>query len=421
MGRTVAFGVPALDPTMCDASRTRRGILATGGLAHFVCDGFTDCLYVLLPLWAAAFTLTHVEVGVLKMTMSGALALAQIPAGFLAERRGERSVLVAGIVVAGVGFVLLSLAEGFFSLAGILVVAGIGCGAQHPLASSVISRAFASGGRRAALGTYNFTGDLGKVVVPVAIAACAAVFGWRYSTVAYGAIAIAASAVVFALLRWLQAGSRPQSTEESGQSTPAHGWGIVDRRGFGTLAAIGMIDSGARLGFLTFLPFLLLEKGAAIETLGMALGLVFAGGAAGKLVCGLIAERVGILRTVIITEIATAALIAAVIVAPLTAALVVMPFLGIALNGTSSVLYGTVADFVSPHRQARAYGLFYTLGIGAGALSPVALGVVSDRWGVTMALGLLAACIFAILPLCPILRASLAASARSQPGAAGRE
>lgn len=168
-----------------------------------------------------------------------------------------------------------------------------------------------------------------------------------------------------------------------------------------------MIDSGARLGFLTFLPFLLIEKGAEIETLGVALGLVFAGGAAGKLVCGHIADRVGILRTVVSTEIATIASIAVVILSPLPGTLAVLPFLGIALNGTSSVLYGTVGDFLSSHRQARAYGLFYTLGIGAGALSPVVLGVVSDHWSVTAALSILACSIIAVLPLCSILRASI--------------
>ena len=72
----------------------------------------------------------------------------------------------------------------------------------------------------------------------------------------------------------------------------------------------------------------------------------------GKLVCGHIADRVGILRTVVSTEIAPIASIAVVILSPLPGTLAVLPFLGIALNGTSSVLYGTVGDFLSSHRQA---------------------------------------------------------------------
>jgi len=107
-------------------------------------------------------------------------------------------------------------------------------------------------------------------------------------------------------------------------------------------------------------------------------------------------------------------LIAVVMLEPLAISLILLPFLGIALNGTSSVLYGTVGDFVSEDRHARAYGLFYTLGIGAGALSPVAFGVVSDGWGVATALSVLAACVLAILPLCGMLRQSLAAGMGQQ-------
>jgi len=185
------------------------------------------------------------------------------------------------------------------------------------------------------------------------------------------------------------------------------GWGIVDRRGYAALAVIGMIDSGVRMGSLTFLPFLLLEKGAAVETLGFALALVFAGGAAGKLVCGFVAERVGILRTVILTEVATGGLMVVIIILPLGPALAVLVLFGIALNGTSSVLYGTIGDLVDGDRQARAYGLFYTLGIGAGALAPVAFGVVSDQWGVTAALATMAGTVFTVLPMCQVLRPSL--------------
>ena len=57
-------------------------------------------------------------------------------------------------------------------------------------------------------------------------------------------------------------------------------------RGFSLLLTIAMIDSATRMGFLTFLPFLLKIKGADLPMIGFALTLVFTGGAAGKLICG---------------------------------------------------------------------------------------------------------------------------------------
>jgi MFS transporter, FSR family, fosmidomycin resistance protein len=390
--------------------RTRRKLLAVGGFAHFVHDGFTDSVYVLLPLWATAFALTHAEVGTLRMVMSGTLAAMQVPAGMLAERYGERVVLALGTLLAGLGFILLGWSGGFLSLAVFLCVAGAGCGTQHPLASSIISRAYPAAGRRAALGTYNFTGDLGKVAAPVAVGAGAAAFGWPASAAGYGVFSIAAGVIVFALLAPQRAETAHRATAPGGAATGS-GWGIVDRRGYMALVVIGMIDSSVRGGSLTFLPFLLLAKGAAVETLGIPLGLVFAGGATGKLVCGFVAERVGILRTVILTEAATGALLVAIVFLPLRPTLPLLVLFGIALNGTSSVLYGTIGDFVDGRRQARAYGLFYTLGIGSAALAPVILGVISDLYGVVSALLAIAVTVCAVLPVCPLLRPSLSAAA----------
>src|SRR5205814_7610413 len=129
-----------------------------------------------------------------------------------------------------------------------------------------------------------------------------------------------------------------------------NGWGIRDARGFQALSAIGMIDNATRTGLLTFLPFALIAKGSTVAGVGSALALLFAGGAIGKFVCGLAAERVGVIRTVVLTEGATTLGIVAVVAAPLPVALAVLLPLGIALNGTSSVPYATVADLVAADR-----------------------------------------------------------------------
>jgi MFS family permease len=153
------------------------------------------------------------------------------------------------------------------------------------------------------------------------------------------------------------------------------------------------------MGFLTFLPFLLLSKGAGLSEIGVALTLVFAGGAAGKLVCGFLGARLGVLPTVLITEGATAGGILALLPLPIGAALALLPVIGVALNGTSSVLYGTVPDLVTADRRETAFGVFYTGTIGAGALSPAIYGGLGDAIGLTPAMLLVAAVVLLTLPL----------------------
>jgi len=165
------------------------------------------------------------------------------------------------------------------------------------------------------------------------------------------------------------------------------------------LLAIAMIDSATRMGFLTFLPFLLKEKGADLPMIGIALTLIFTGGAAGKLVCGWLGARLGVVRATFVTEGLTAAGILVLLPLPLAAGLTVLPLIGIALNGTSSVLYGTVPELVAPQRRQRAFSIFYTGGVGAGALAPVLYGLASDLADVPTMMLLVAAVVLVTLPL----------------------
>jgi MFS family permease len=110
-----------------------------------------------------------------------------------------------------------------------------------------------------------------------------------------------------------------------------------------------------------------------------------------------------------LTESATALGIVAILLLPLAPALVVLPIIGIALNGTSSVLYGSVPDLVEPARRRRAFSIFYTGTIGAGAISPAIYGLLGDAVGVPTALIVVAALVLVTLPVTLVLRPVLAA------------
>jgi len=392
-----------------------RAVLAAACSIHFVHDGFSDILYVLLPIWASEFALTFAQVGIIRTAYSGGMAAFQIPAGLLAERWGERRLLAAGTAVTACGFIAAGMVGGFLSLVLVLLIAGLGSGVQHPLSSSLVSKAYETGPRRAALGTYNFSGDLGKVAVPAAVAFAALVVGWRTAAAAYGVIGLVAAAAIFGILARLTTGMSEPAVDERTKAPLAaqSGWGIRDLRGFQALTAIGMIDNATRTGFLTFLPFALIAKGSSVAGVGTALALLFAGGAVGKFACGLVAERLGIIRTVVLTEAATALGILVLIPSPLPVALAVLPLMGVALNGTSSVLYGTVADLVAADRRSRAYGLYYTVTIMSSALALSVYGLLSDLAGVSTTLVVVSALVLTTIPLCLVLRASVAEPARA--------
>ncbi len=374
--------------------------------AHALHDGYTDLIYVMLPIWQSEFGLGYAVLGLMKTVFSGTLAGFQIPAGFLAERFGAAAVLALGTALAGIGYVCAGFSSGVAMLVAALFVGGLGASTQHPIGSSLIAHAFAGPRSLKALGTYNFAGDIGKMTLPAAASLLFVVLPWRHALMLLGGFGVvAAAAILVAMPRF--AADAPAQKKAGNATGPA----APRPYGFPLLLSVGVIDSATRMAFLTFLPFVLTAKGASLPTVGGALTLVFAGGAAGKLVCAFIGARIGAVATVWLTEAVTALGIVALLPLPLDAALFLLPVVGVALNGTSSVLYGSVPDLVEPARRTRAFGIFYTGTIGAGAVSPALYGLLGDAVGVPSALMAVAAVVLLTLPITLLLRPALPARA----------
>lgn len=393
----------ALRMTQAKPART----LAACCSAHTLHDGLSDVTYVLLPVLAQSFNLSLAQVGLIRAAHRSAMAAFQIPAGLAAERLGSRNLLALGTVLAGAAFLALGHAPGFGAILAALFFAGLGSAAQHPLASTLISHAYPDAGRRAALGAYNFFGDVGKFAFGGAVSLLlVAGISWRVPVVAFGALGILTAIGVLLLVS-----DTPGPGAGAGQASAAPrpaGWGIRSAHGFTALCLIEILDSSTRTGFLTFVAFLLIARGLAEGWAVLAVPLILVGGMAGKLACGLLAERLGITRMVIVTEIATGLGILATLGLPEAAAFALLPLLGVVLNGTSSVLYGTIGDFVEGARLPRAFGLFYTLGSICGIAAPLGYGMLGDALGIEAVIATMGVLVLLAVPLAPALRSTAA-------------
>jgi len=381
--------------TVAPSVTPRRTLTVCGG-AHALHDGFTDLLNVLYPLLQAQFGLSYAAVGALKTVYSGGMAIGQIPSGRLAVRFGGVRVLAIGTVMVAVGYGLAGLTGSLYGVIAGLLLAGLGGSTQHPIGSSLVSAAFSGLRSRTALGTYNFTGDVGKVLLPAFFALIVASIGWQQGLIVIAAIAVVGAGVILGSLKPVPLHNKGgEANAADGQDRPWAYW---------LLFAIHIADDLVRTGFLIFLPFLLRNKGADIPTIGLGLSLLFAGGAAGKLVMGWVGEKLGVVPSVILTEVATTVLILLLLPLPLPFALVLLPAVGLMLNGTSSVLYGTVPEFVSPEKRTHAFAIFYTGGSVAGATGPLISGFVGDAVGLPIALSIVACIALTTVPMVWALR-----------------
>ena len=381
--------------------------LLFGSAMHVWSDLFFALLAPLLPLIKDDLGLTFTEVGMLRSVFSGASAVLQIPAGLLAESAGEFWLLILGNLWVAVGLLAMAVSGSFIALLAASAVGGLGGGAQHPLASSMVSRAYDDRGRAGAVGTVNFAGDLGKMIAPLAAGAVAGSIAsaWRsvFWWVGWGGIAFMLASVL--TRRWVDVGRPARRGRRSGD-----GGGEEDSArmgGFIALSLVGALDGAVRTSALVFLPFVMTDKDMGAAEISAALAMLFAGGAAGKFVCGWLGDRMSALSLIWTTKGLTAALIVASIYAPAALILPLAALIGIGLNGTSSVLYATVAAFVPAGRRARFYGFFYTTNEFGSVAAPLAYGAAADALGLNAAMALMGAATAAILPASLTLRNSL--------------
>ncbi|MVV49742.1 MFS transporter [Pseudomonas sp. PB120] len=376
-----------------DTSVRRRTLWAACS-AHAVHDGLTDVIYVLLPIWQLQFGLSLAQVGLLRGAYSGTMASFQLLASRAAKRWGRTRLLVGGTALAGLAYLCVGLADGLPLLLLALMLGGLGASTQHPLASSMVSDTYeAGGGVKEALSQYNFSGDIGKMLIPALVGVLLTVVTWRTSVTLMGVLGLVAAGMLW----WLISSSRATAVRLKTAARAPAGQGSVS--GLRALLLTGIVDSAVRMGFLTFLPFVLTSKGAGTAGIGLALALLFVGGAFGKLLCGYLGARFGMMKTVWLTESMTALLIILALYLPLAGMMVMLPLLGLALNGTSSVLYGVVPELSSAEKREHAFALFYTGTIGGGALAPVVFGRLGDVTGIPVAMMTLAAILLLTLPL----------------------
>lgn len=381
-----------VSPGLRNGAWTRRRSLVAACLTHALHDGYTDSLYAFLPVWQVQFGLSYAALAAMRALYYATMGGLQIPVDRTLRAFSARATLILSTLVATAGLLIMVLPFGLPGLCVGLVVAGIGSSAQHPRGSMLVTDSFGEAARHP-LGIYNFSGDLGKAVLPAAVAALLPIFAWRPLL---GAMAVLGIGLVIAL-RSLAPGKVDKAIK------PADAFAGRGSGGFAILTMIGAFDTAVRMGYLLFLPFLIRSQHGGSAEIGIALAMLFIGGAFGKATCGWVGERLGVVGSVMATEAATTLLIVATLLTPLNLTLVALPFLGIVLNGTSSVLYGAVPQ-LSGSDTGRAFAVFYTSVIGSGGLAPILYGAVADRSNQTVGILAAAATAALIIPLVLLLR-----------------
>ncbi|MDR7483915.1 MAG: MFS transporter [Armatimonadota bacterium] len=157
-------------------------------------------LPVLVPFVRDDLRLSLVQAGILLVALDVGGLAAFIPTGIVADRWGERRVLVAGGVLMGAAAALAALAPTYGLLLAGLTLAGLGFPSGHTAGSKMVLRQFPARSRGLAIGICQ-AGLPGGAIAALLIPALASLGGWRLSLAAVGAACAAFGLSCLALPR----------------------------------------------------------------------------------------------------------------------------------------------------------------------------------------------------------------------------
>lgn len=348
-------------------------LLAVAGGWFFVL-GLRFVVPALLPAITEDFPVSDTAAGVAITLLWVTYALMQFPAGAVADRSGERRLLVASVLVSAVALVGYVVSPTFGVFLAATALFGLGSGLYGPPRGTVLSRTFPERDGLA-FGAVLAAGSIGAAVLPVVATGLATLADWRV------AIAVTVPGfLVFAAVLWRSVPERdirPDGGRLRGTAS-ALGRAVLTRQI--ALAIVGItlmlfVFQGLTAFFTTYLVE---AKGLGEGTAGALFGLLFVAAAVSQSVAGSLADRYGHGRVM-----AAVALVG-------TPPLLALPYIsGVPMLALASLLIGArlgvgpvsnayIVALLPSEVRGTAWGLIRTAFFTVGAFGSTLVGSMAD-------------------------------------------
>ncbi|MBE9558737.1 MAG: MFS transporter [Proteobacteria bacterium] len=354
---------------------SHRRLLAWFSLGHLANDWAPSTIWIVAPAIAAAMDLSPAEVGLLITIAHVGAALGYLPAGVLADRVANRGRLLLGTFWwVAAGYLAASFAPGFWTLALMLAIAGIGDAAWHPIATGVLAQSLPT--RRAhALGIHAMTGTFAEVLAPLGIGFLLVWFDWRVAMQISTIPAILMGIAFFRIANYV-----PPS--------PHHAISLADLRalwniwrvprGLGVITMVSVYNMSL-LAILAMTPlFLQRVHGLSLVQAGAVFSSMVLAGALVQPLVGRLSDTTGRKPVFIAGTVAAGlACLAVAWSATLGAAFLALIAAVAALYGIRSSVLASAIEF-GERREATTLGLAFMLLDGVGALGAALAGAVGS-------------------------------------------
>ncbi|WP_127599617.1 MFS transporter [Nitratireductor alexandrii] len=361
-----------------------RAFMTWFALGHLANDWPIAALWLIVPAAGLSMGLSPVEVGLLFTLFNLGGALAYIPAGCLADHVSNRGrLLVVTFWWVAIGYGVAALAPGFWSLAVLLAVAGMGNAAWHPIATGVLTRD-SKDGRAKALGIHAIGGSFAEVLAPLSVGFLLSVVDWR------AALVISAVPTVLCGLCFLRV-ARAVPAVESRTALREDLAGLIRTwrtgRGLRIVAMICLYNM-ALIALLSMIPlYLAAVHDLASASIGIILAALLITGALAQPWAGSLSDRAGRGPVLVLGNGTAAFAVAGLAFGP--PFWLMIPLMAVAVAALDAIRAAMLAAAVdhSERSEGKTLGLAFVLMDGVGAFGAVLAGMAAGiSWQLMFAL-----------------------------------
>jgi FSR family fosmidomycin resistance protein-like MFS transporter len=361
---------------VAEAERFQTDRVLTIASGHAVHDTYTAFLPPLLPAFIANLSLSTTEAGLLTVFIQ-APSLLQPFIGHLADRLSLRYFVILAPALTAVMMSLLGVAPGYAVLALLLTVAGVSSASLHAVAPVMAGRLSGQSLGRG-MGFWMVGGELGRTLGPIVIVSAIQLLtlkGTPWLMIA----GLLASVILYVRLRDV-----PGRPPNAGQGLP---WRQA-LRSMGPLlvplVGIIVVRSFMITALTTYLPTFLSKEGADLWFAGVSLSVLEAAGVAGALLGGLVSDRLGRRRVLLISLLTTTLFMFVFLELNGWARFPALLILGLTALSITPVIMAVVQESF-PDNRALANGIYMALNFTIRSGAVVVVGMLGDLFGMRLA------------------------------------
>ena len=345
----------------------RRAMVALSG-GHLAVDFASGSVPALIPFLTDRFHLNYALAGLLLLAATVSSSLVQPLFGLWSDRRGALWLIPGGTILAAVGVGLAAVVPVYGAVLFLVFAGGFGVAAFHPEGAKYA--AYASGRKRASgMSYFNLGGNTGYALGAFVTGLLVAALGLGGGLLAMVPVAAFAGVLLRSMPEFTKlAPVRVDRAEASGED---------DRRAMALLGAVIALRSIPWFTLLAFLPLWAVSIGHSKAYGNRLLFLMLLAGALGTLLLGPVADRVGLRRTLVVTQaLIPPLMLVFAYVGGLPGAIALM-FLAMCVVGTFGVTM-VLSQLYLPRHIGLASGISVGLAMGIGGVAAVGLGAVAD-------------------------------------------